>query len=573
MTQPPAAPTTSAGPDEPSLDRTAGEGPTWRRRVRAVAGWQYLAVVAATCAFAAMCLGFLLVTPTLVSPDELYHFDRVMAAEHGHVVLAPTAINVSAGARGVEHTYVVSYMRRGSKSWAEFAPHPRGERPSFDALGGDSRSSTRDVTNYETQHPPLFYGLMGGLVRLWPGADSMAGDKLVLLIRSFNVLLMLPLPLLFYASARRLLDNDAIAKSAAFLPLFVPGLARVAATINNDNLAILFGAIIVWLSVRVMRGDNSLRTAVLVSATCVGASLTKGTILFALWIVAAAYVLQWIRARSLPSLRLFATLVAGAIATAAWWVHNYVAYGTLQPDGWGSQFARAQGTPRGNIPIDMHHFYNTLYLAVASRFWGALGLHEPPKLPHDMLMALTIALAVCCLAAVIACRGRRWDLLVLIAVPISAQLMVLLQAYLHYRHYLAIPGIQGRYVYPTVFGVLVPFAIVLVLLMRRAARWAPLVMCGLGVLISGWGLYVSAEYTWLHRGERLVPGNWSRAYHTMSAFYPLPPAVTAALTLLVLLLAAAGVAVTMAAVATTRRQPVAQPAAQPAAVAGPARRG
>jgi hypothetical protein len=86
-----------------------------------VLNWPYLAALAATFAFAGMCLGFLINTPTLLGPDEVYHFDRVIAAEHGQIVLAPEAINTSMGARGIEHTYVFSYMRRGGKSQAPAA--------------------------------------------------------------------------------------------------------------------------------------------------------------------------------------------------------------------------------------------------------------------------------------------------------------------------------------------------------------------------------------------------------------------------------------------------------------------
>lgn len=502
-----------------------------------------VAVIAATVAFAAVCLGFLINTPTLLGPDEVYHFDRVVAAEHGQIVLRPGAIHVSRGARGVEHTYVKSYMHRyKTPSWAEFKPIPRAQRPSLNALGGNARSPRRDATNYETQHPPLYYGVMGGLVRLWPNADAMAGDKFVLLIRTFNVLFMLTLPLLFWLSARWFLGDNPVSRASAFLPLLVPGLARCAATINNDNLAIPLGALAVALCVRVLTGDRSLRTAVLIGATCLAGTLTKSTVVFALWLVPVAYVLQWVRERRGPQRPVAITLGVGALASAAWWVHNYVAYGAIQPNAWGAQFAHAQGRPRGSTPIDYGHFFNTLYLAVASRFWGALGLLEPPKLPHDMLVLLTAAILVLPFVSVAALRGRRTVFLLLLAVPATEQLMVILQAFLHYLHYLAIPGIQGRYVYPGVFGALLPFAIGAVLVLRRHSSWAPLLIMVTGFVVSGWALYASAEFTWLHRGVRLVPSNWHQAFTTLSGFYPLGHKVLLALFALVGLLVALSVA-------------------------------
>jgi 4-amino-4-deoxy-L-arabinose transferase-like glycosyltransferase len=534
---PPPGPDDAAGPSS-SAPPTTTAAP--RRRWYASSA---VAVIAATVAFAAVCLGFLINTPTLLGPDEVYHFDRVVAAEHGQIVLKPGAINVSRGARGIEHTYVKSYMHRyNTPSWAQFKPIPRVQRPSLDALGGNARSPKRDVANYETQHPPLYYGLMGGLVRLWPGADAMAGDKFVLLVRTFNVLLMLTLPVLFWLSAKWLLGDNPAARAAAFLPLLVPGLARCAATVNNDNLAIPVGSLAVALCIRVLRGDRSLRTALLIAVTCLAGTLTKSTVVFVLWLVPVAYILQWVRDRAWPSRPVAITLGTGAVASAAWWVHNYIAYGAVQPNAWGSQFARAQGRPRGSIPIDYGHFFNTLYLAVASRFWGALGLLEPPKLPHDMLVLLTVAIVVLPFVTAAALRGRRTVFLLILAVPVTEQLMVILQAFLHYRHYLAIPGIQGRYVYPGVFGALLPFAVGAVLLLRRHSAWAPLLIMATGFVVSGWALYTSAEFTWLHRGVRLVPSNWHRAFTTLAGFYPLGHKTLLALMSLAVLMVAASVA-------------------------------
>jgi hypothetical protein len=539
------APDTGWQDDTAVLPRTPPAEPNRPGRRQRALRSPYIAVVAAIVAFAAICLGFLLNTPTLIGPDEPYHFDRIIAAEHGRLAPAPGKMNVSAGGRSTEHAYVYSQMRRGGPSQAEFTARPRDKRPSLNALGGDTRSPDKDVANYETQHPPLYYDLIGAVVKAWPGADGMAADKLVLLVRLLNVLMVLPLPLLFFLAARRIFGDNPVSRATAFAPLLVPGLARGAATINNDNLAIVVGAAATVLAIRIMMGDRSLRTAILVSLCCVAGSLTKATIVFALLLVPAAYVIQVWQSRRLPSRSVIATLVLGAIASGAWWVHNYVAYGAAQPNAWGSQSAAAQGRPRGNIPIDYDHFWWTLNKAVLSRFWGALGLHEPPQLPLVMINLLSVAMLACAIAAIIVVRGLRWQMALLIAVPVASQLMVILQSYMHYRHYLAIPGLQGRYVYPGVFGVLLPFALGAALLLYRWARWAPLVILTVGLLASTWALYTSVEYTWLHRGESLRPNNWGRAYNTLAEFFPLSRGFTDALAVLggVFVVVAIGLAV------------------------------
>ena len=483
-----------------------------------------LAVTAATLAFAAVCLGFLITTPMLWAPDELYHFDRVVAAEHGTLLPGPGSFNVAQGVRQVESKYVfggAGYEAPGAPSWASAKPIPRAQRPSLNALGGSARSKAVGVSNYETQHPPLYYDVMGGLVRLWPGADAMAADKFVLLVRALNVLLMLTLPALFWFSAKWLLGTNAVSRAAPFLPLLVPGLARTAASINNDNLAIPFGALGVALAIRVFRGDRSLRTAVWIAATCLAGTLTKSTVVFALWIVPVAYIVLWIKERRAPSRSVFTALIVGALASSAWWIHNYIAYGAVQPSAWGSQFALAQGRPRGDIPIDYNFFVNRLYIWAPSRFWGALGLLEPPKLPHVLIVGMSALILTLPFLTLAALRGRRWLFVAIFAVPASEQLMVVLQAYLHYRHYLAIPGIQGRYVYPGVFGALLPFAVGAVLVLRRYSSWAPLLITLLGTLMCGSGVLISLGYSWLPRGSHLRPSNLHSALGVLDSFNPL----------------------------------------------------
>jgi len=523
---------TAEPPGGPDTGTSGGRRPT-------------LAVVGATMLFFAMCMSFLINTPTGIGPDEPYQFDRVIAARHGQVILDPEEINVSKGARGIERVYIKTQMRRGSASWAEFQPLLRDERPSLAELGGNARSPNRDVSNYMTQHPPLYYGLMGGLTWLIPGAEDMPADILFLIVRMFNVLLLLPLPVLFWFSARQLVGGSPIATAAAFLPLVIPGLARVSATVNNDNLAIVLGAAVVALCAKVLRGDRSVRTAVLLSLLAVAGSLTKGTILFILVLIPIAYGAQALRARRWPAPKVLGILAVGALAAGAWWLRNLLLFGAVQPDAWGKQLARANGGVRQpGVPVDMDHYWQTVYVAVPSRFFGALGLHEPPQLPIAMIWVLSILVVVCFPIAIAILAGRRWDLVILFAVPAAALVMICYQAYLHFQTYLAIPGLQGRYVYPAVFGLVFPIAVVAGLVLGRWRRWAPMLIAAGGLVVSGWAVYTSVEYTWLHRGEQLQPSNWARAFRTLAGFFPLPGAAAATLAVLVAGLVVAGTVLT-----------------------------
>ncbi len=514
-----------------------------------------LSVWAASALFGSFCLAFLLNTPTLIGPDEPYHFDRIIAAAHGNLVPTPGSLYVSKGGRGTERVFVVTQMRHGTASWAQYTPSLRADRPSLHDLGGNARSVNRDVSNYMTQHPPLYYALMGGVMWLIPHAEDMSADALVFWLRFCSILLLaLPLPYLFGRAALSLFGPGVISRAAPFLTLLVPGLARGAATMNNDNLAILVGAAVVAMSVQVMRGDRTTRTASILAALCIIGSLTKGTELILLLIVPLAYGLQAFRLRRLPGRDALIALGVGAVLSAAWWVRNLILYGHLTPEelAWGSQYLRATGVPRVGTPVDYGQFWRVALHSIDIRFWGALGLHEPPQLPPAMLTVLWFALFAAFAVTIAKVRGKRLDVLLLWGVPALSLAAVIGQSLAAFAKYPTIAGIQGRYTYPAVFGLLLPFAVAAAVLLGRKARWCSAVVGLLGLLASGWALYTSVEYTWLVRGDRLVPSNWIDAFRSMAGFFPYPGVMSGLLVLVALGLAACGLVLTGLAV---RRAP------------------
>ncbi len=504
-------------------------------------------VAAATMLFFASCLGFLVNTPTGFAPDETFQFDRVMAAWGGDVVLDPEQINTSTGSRGSERTYYDPYTRQGP-AYADMDPILRENRPSFTDLGGNTRSPQRDVSNYMTQHPPLYYGLMGSLTRLVPGAVDMPADGLYLLIRFFNVLLLLPVPFLFWFSARQLVGTNSIAAAAAFLPLLVPGLARESASINNDNLAIVLGAAIVGLSIKVISpGTTACVPAAMLAGLAVAASLTKGTILFMLVIIPLAYGTQVFRRRSWPPGRVIGVLVVGAVFSSAWWVRNTTCCSaTFNPLRWehNSPGRRARCGPRTcrSTWASSGATWATRCPAGCSPLSGGWSRRIAGR--HDL-----DPVGVRAGHHPGGVRGSAWttvgDLTVLVAVPVATLAMVLLQMYLHYASYVAFVGAQGRYAYPSIFGFVFPVAVVAALTLGRHRRWAPVLVTGGGLVVSGWALYTSVEYFWLPRGEQLQPSNWLQALQTLGGYFPLPGAFTVALTLLIGGLVVAGTTLTV----------------------------
>ncbi|NNG36276.1 DUF2142 domain-containing protein [Nakamurella aerolata] len=486
-----------------------------------------LPVIGGTLLFFGVCLGFLLSTPTLNGADEEFHVDRVVAAAHGALLPGPGSLPESTAVQRGADLYVRSTMIRNGPSLAEFAPLPRDERPSLDQLGGAARppdGSTEDaVSNYQTQHPPLYYDLMGAAMWLMPGADSIPLDQLVFWLRLFNVLLMLPVPALLWAGAKALFGPGPQAVAAAFLPAFVPGLPRIAATVTNDTLAVLIGAALIWLALKVMGGDLTRRTAVLIAAVAVAGSLTKLTVMILTPLIVLAYLIGWRRSGRPPPPATIATLAIGALLAALWWVVSLIRFGSLfaAPQAWGSRYLKQLGAPRAaDDPADFGFFLRQMVKQVPLRLFGSLGLHEPPQLPWPLLIALCASLPITLIAAVIAYRRVRWDLLIIWGFAAGLMVLMVRESWATYSQFRALAGIQGRYVYPAVAGLLIPFAAGLVVFLGRARRWTPAVAAALATLISGWALYLSFGFTWLHRFETLTPGNLRRAVATMAGHFP-----------------------------------------------------
>jgi hypothetical protein len=514
----------------------------WSRLVTRGGAW----VLAASLLFGSFSLVFLLVTPTFYGPDEVFQFDRVMAASHGDLVVTPGQFRLSVGASKLQTAFIRSGEYLGTSTFGDRAASERPARPSYEAAGGNARPASA-VTNYMSQHPPLYYALMGGLVSLVPGADTMHGDLLVMVIRVFNVLLLLTLPLLFFLIARKLAGDGILARAAAFVPLLVPGLTRSATTINNDNLTIVLCVAVLLFAVSVMRGDRSISTAGWLALLCVGVSLSKGTGLIALVIVPLAYLVQLARTRRWPRPAVLGVLGIGAAGSALWWVRNLIEYRQVQPGGTaGAQLISALGPVRPpGAAIDLANFWRHVYLLLPSRFWGALGMLEPPRLPWAMIWVLCGALVLGLAAAVASMPGRRPEMILLIVLPAGMIVGVAYAAYLHYQTFLAIPGLQGRYLYPTSFGLLFPFAVLAVLVLRRGSRWAPTLLTGCALLVWGWAVYTTVDTLWLPSDVALTPGTWRSGFRQAVAFGPLPGLVTMVLALLAALGVVAGTVMTV----------------------------
>ena len=429
----------------------------------------------------ALLLVFAVLYPAHLGYDEPQHVDMVVALMAGEGWPGPGERILSEGVyRSSDSLYDSAGVEGSPFSDGELLaldqPYSvgdfgvRGGRPSLEALGGNA-PSPYFPPNQIVQHPPLWHATGALVLQLLPGSDGYPYDVTVGLLRLMSALMVAPLPLLAWATARRLSSDPVVATSAAALTLAVPGLTRVGASAGNDALVTLTFAAVLTALARVMTGDTSRRTAVAVGVLVTLALLTKGFGLVLPVVVVAAYALAWWRRRSAD------VLLSGIVALAVsglgllWWLRNVVVYGALQPSGYGAEAAALlRGTPRPpGETVALGPFLRQFSETTASRFWSGLGVPAPPTFSLTVSSVLSFLLAVGVVAALVAAvrtrpgaHDERPALLVLL-LPFVLLLAPLVWADLSsYRTFVSRVdevGVQGRYLYGAVVGLAVATAV------------------------------------------------------------------------------------------------------------------
>ncbi|KPM51399.1 hypothetical protein ACG83_35345 [Frankia sp. R43] len=613
--------------NEPRRDEPPGSG---RSKVPVL-------VLLITALHVALLVTYSFVYTTWTGYDEAQHVDMVYGLQHGAGWPAPGEKMIATGVAATsddfdrgrfQDMFQSGGKRRGSPSFAEIAPTPRGDRLSFDELGGATPVDDGRLSNQMIQHPPLVYAIGAGLLDVVAGSEHWAYDQQVLVLRLLNILLLAPVPLLAWAAARRFGLRRPLATAAAALPLAVPGFTRVGATFNNDGILILATGALTVVLAGVVRGDLRRRTAAW-AGVWFGVAMLSKAFAFALpFTIAAAYLVGWRQARRdqhpagdgrpcagrvrLPVLPAVIAVGLGVAIGGWWWVRNYLLYDALQPNGW------ATDPPRREPLLLPDSFFTWLWYFVRtmiSRFWGGLGMFEPPQLSPIAIVAATVTVIGLSVTAVVTAARRRAPVaeavtedapaaateaapdaaveaspkaattaspeatatteatteattagaglgwitraaapLVLLAPVFLAYLMVGQRSWAEYERYTRGIAVQGRYLYLGLVGLAVVVAAGLGRSLGRRARWAPSVVLLGALVMQGLALLAVCSYYWLPRGVRFVPTRIPDVVSAIARWAPLPVGVTIGAFVLTGLL---WVGVLLVSVRTARRGPAA----------------
>lgn len=463
----------------------------------------------------ALLLSYSVLSPVFRAPDEYTHVDLIRNLAATGDYPAYDERNVSASifaARDTSPAYVANEPAVGADDAV-----PPGMRPSFEDLGPEVAT---DVANQIPQHPPLYYGLSAAVLRAgdailpgWPWSF----DRTVALLRLVNVALVAAVPWLAWATARRLGCPPKTSLTAGILVLAVPQFTHIGAVVNNDALLFVLSAWLFLLCARVLTGDVSRRTAIVIGLVTGLALLTKGFALaLAPWVL-GAYLLAPRMADPAEHRRLVAGRMAWVTSLAAviggwWWVRNLVVEGTVQP---GLLLRSAAA----NVEASVVDFATRFTQRLTRSFWGDFGWFEV-SLPTVAIVIASLVLLGGIIAAVIRSRapGARIRLAYLIFPALALGTLVMANSVRAYFK-TGIPfASQGRYLFPGLVGLVVVSAVGLNQRPKRPQRWVPVAVVFGAVAIQASAVVVIVGRYWAGPGV----GDRLRA---LLAFSPWPPGV------------------------------------------------
>lgn len=448
--------------------------------------WVLLGTV--TVAWLAFLLTFALVTPAFGAPDEPAHVDAAfrlalgLGWPHGGEMHYLTAVR-----QIVEH------------------PVPAVDRPTVDALlaavPGDS-----PAIDPMSQNPPTYWLVAAGILRVIRfGSHDWA--TAVLVLRVFDVLLVTALPVLVWATVRRVTRSPRTALVAPVLLFAVPQLAQVTSGVTVWAPVVLLGAVLVWLSTRVLTGDHSWWTTAGLAVAVTGLAALNALGLLAIPFVVLVFALSPDRTWRRRALHAGVVVLAAVAVSGWWWVRTLLVSGTLLPDALRA-VTTVQPYPTGGA--NPGAFAGRQWDGLTASFFGALGANQWPLPPVVVDTLAVVGLAVIGWSYARRGPGRRVTTILLVWPTV---VLVATLAY-NWRNYLGTHqgnGLQGRFLFVAVVALVLAQAVAwhaLVVRPELRRRLARLAVVG-SLAIGTYGIGLTYRGAWENTQFRVTAGGIS----------------------------------------------------------------
>ena len=475
-----------------------------------------------TALFALVLAGWSVLAPLYHAADEPNHADAVMSIEEGHGwPRSPTALvsDQTIGSIAIS-PFASATNRLGLTPYPIAAAQatPRHDRPTWESLTALPGVSGTDHQQ-TMQHPPGYY-LYEGLILRAGGAAGWRWDITVSTMRLLSALLVVWLPLLSWATAWRVTGRKLAGIAASIVPLGVPELTHVGATVNNDNLVTLAGAAALLGVACAMTGDRSKSTALWTGLWVAVALWAKAFGLVLVPLVLIVYAAPWLRGWWRPRTRswlpdrrtsLLLGLSAGvAIALGCWWyVISEVNYGSTRPPV--TDFPPGKYLGHDNVA-----FLKYATQAMLLRWWGSFGWFEV-NLPWRLVVGATIVVVLIAIVGIVRFRGRRIALIMLLWPTVTSYLLVVAQATSQFLHTHYLSGLSGRYLFIGFTGVAAVIGAGCAGLPAKVARWSPLLL-----LLGAIGMQLESVHLAINHWWRPIGGTLRQAWTSFSAWSTWP---------------------------------------------------
>jgi len=455
-------------------------------------------------------------------PDEFRHVGLSMGVASGAVLPWPDPGTFST-TKGVSAGLLSPGLAVGKTLYsAAAAPPTRSAWPSYADRGGDDPGAR---PNQLVQHPPTFYYLMGAALHALPDYADRPYIDVYLFLRLINVLLLAPLTLLVYAAAKRALGSGPAASASAVAVLAIPQVARNGASVENDNLLVLLLAALTVLTIFVLTGDTSRRTALGIGVLGALALLTKGLSLFLPLYLAVVYAYalsRYGRRAVVPAL--IALAVAG-FGSGWWWLRNMIVFGVIQPEG-NQIVQNGLGPPRTTWADTGVQFAEHFVRRMNYRFWLDAHIWAPPTWVEYFDAILAVVLVAGLVAGLATARrspsfGLSRALIVL--VPATCQLgIITVGAWHSWQSTLFPSGQQGRYIYGGLLGLLVVSCAGLARLLGTRAHLLPVAVLAGGLFVTLVQFTLGFRIYYTPRHHTSYWNDLTEGSHNLLAWSPLP---------------------------------------------------
>lgn len=402
---------------------------------------------------------FAVYTPAWQAPDEPAHYNYVRQLANGRF---PTMTAID---------YDEAYKNAAISS---------GFAPEYDIT----------IITYEDWQPPLYYLLLTPVY--WLSNGSLTA------LRLFSLLLGAGVVVLAYASVRRIFpDKNWVALTTAVFIAFLPQHLAIMAALNNDALAELLIAALIFTLVGYAQQPTPRRAAALGLLLGLG-FVTKGTVYPLTLVVALVGV--WRHWGDWPALLRngLRVVLPAALLGGLWWGRNIAVYGGLDVLGKAAHDAVVVGQPRTSEWIAQFGLMETVRLFAQTTFrsfWGQFGWMALPMLNPRWLYPL---LGLLLLAAVLGLLWWGWQRRSLWRTATAVPFYILLGVFLltvgvHVGYNLTFVQHQGRYLFPALIPIGVGVALGLGVWIRPFTARIPflpdLLPLGLGLALLALDIY------------------------------------------------------------------------------------